>query len=135
MRVILDTNVFVSGVFFPFGPPRQILQAWKHGKLTLVVSPQILDEYTGTLEDLQNKYPTADATDFLDLVLITSEICQPKSLPQPVCEDKDDEIFIACAVTSGVPIIISGDKHLLKVSGYQNIEVLKPRAFIDRYLR
>lgn len=134
MRVILDTNVFISGIFFPLGPPRQILQAWKRGQLTLVVSPQILDEYTGTLEDLRNKYSSADATDFLDLVLITSEICQPQKLPERVSEDIDDEIFIACAVASGAPII-SGDKHLLKVSGYQNIEILKPRAFIDRYFR
>ena len=43
MRVILDTNVFVSGVFFR-GPPYQILTAWRDGKIQLVVSPEILEE-------------------------------------------------------------------------------------------
>jgi predicted nucleic acid-binding protein len=44
VRVILDTNVFVSGVFFT-GPPARILQAWSAGQLSLVISPDILDEY------------------------------------------------------------------------------------------
>lgn len=44
MKVVLDTNVFVSGLFFS-GPPYEILDAWRHGKLHLVVSPPILDEY------------------------------------------------------------------------------------------
>jgi predicted nucleic acid-binding protein len=41
--VILDTNVFVSGVFFS-GPPYQILRAWRDGKIQLVVSPEIIEE-------------------------------------------------------------------------------------------
>lgn len=134
MRIILDTNVFISGVFFLHGPPRQILAAWKSGKVTLVTSAQILDEYVGTLKGLQNKYPAVDATDVIDLVFVNSEICPSISLSQRVCEDPDDEMFIACAVTSSTPIIISGDKHLLRVSGYQNIQVLKPRDFVDRYI-
>ena len=135
MKVILDTNVFVSGIFFPLGRPRQILQAWKHGKLNLVISPEIFSEYQGTSEDLQNKYPTAAAADFLSLVLKTSEIYRPEELPEPVCEDPDDDMFIACALASGVKIIISGDKLLLKVSGYKNIEVLTPRQFYEHYLK
>jgi predicted nucleic acid-binding protein len=49
--------------------------------------------------------------------------------------DPDDDKFFACALSSGSRVIISGDKHLLKASGYQGIEVLKPREFVDRYLR
>ena len=44
MRIILDTNVFVSGVFFT-GPPYEILRGWRDGKWQLVISPEILDEY------------------------------------------------------------------------------------------
>ena len=44
MRIILDTNVFVSGVFFS-GPPYEILAAWRDGKVQLVISPEILEEY------------------------------------------------------------------------------------------
>lgn len=63
-----------------------------------------------------------------------SEMCHPPKLPEPVCEDPDDDMFIACALASGAKIIVSGDKLLRNVSGYQNIEILSPRQFFDRYL-
>ena len=49
--------------------------------------------------------------------------------------DPDDNKFMECAIASNSEIIISGDKHLLKVSGYQGITVLKPREFVDSYLK
>ncbi len=52
----------------------------------------------------------------------------------PVCEDPDDNKFFACAVSSGAKRIVSGDKHLLKAAGYQEIEFLKPGPFVLRYL-
>lgn len=51
MRVILDTNVFVSGIFFS-GPPHEILEAWRHGRIRLVISPEILEEYRRVGEEL-----------------------------------------------------------------------------------
>jgi predicted nucleic acid-binding protein len=51
-----------------------------------------------------------------------------------VCADPDDDKCLACALASGAGIIVSGDKHLVDVSGYRGIEVLRPRAFVDRYL-
>ena len=55
-------------------------------------------------------------------------------LKEPVCEDPDDDKFLACALASGSKVIISGDKLLLKISGYQGIQVLNPRAFVDQSL-
>ena len=51
-----------------------------------------------------------------------------------MCEDPEDDKFFACAITSDSRVIISGDKHLLKVSGYHGIKVLKARAFVENYL-
>jgi predicted nucleic acid-binding protein len=55
-------------------------------------------------------------------------------LKEPVCEDPDDDKFIACALAGESKVILSGDKHLLRDSGYQGIEVLKSRDFVDKYL-
>ena len=44
LKVVLDTNVFISGVFFS-GPPSSILQAWQSGEFEIVASQEILDEY------------------------------------------------------------------------------------------
>ncbi len=56
MKVILDTNVFVSGIFFT-GPPFQILVAWREGKVQIVVSPDILEEYGRVGEILALDHP------------------------------------------------------------------------------
>jgi predicted nucleic acid-binding protein len=57
-----------------------------------------------------------------------------RPLPETVCEDPDDDKFLACALASASTVVISGDKHLLKVSGYRNLEVLNPRDFVNKYL-
>ncbi|MBA3558208.1 MAG: PIN domain-containing protein [Gemmatimonadaceae bacterium] len=54
-------------------------------------------------------------------------------LPAAVSADPDDDKFLACAVASRTPVIVSGDKHLLRVSGWGGIEVLTPRQVIERY--
>ncbi len=53
--------------------------------------------------------------------------------PEPVCDDPDDDKFFACAVASGVFMIISGDAHLLTRSGYRNITVLRPAEFVEQH--
>lgn len=133
MRVILDTNVFVSGVFFS-GPPHQILKAWRDGKLRLVISAEILEEYRRVGQALGEQFPAVDLGPLLDLVAGNAEMCPAQSLSAPVCVDPDDDKFFACAVAGNIKVIVSGDKHLLQVSGYRNISVLKPREFVDAYL-
>jgi putative PIN family toxin of toxin-antitoxin system len=133
LKVVMDTNVFISGVFFS-GPPYQILTAWQSGEFELVVSQEILDEYRRVGKILAEERPKIDLNPILNFVIEYAKVYKPVKLKRPVCEDPDDDKFFACALASGSKIIISGDKHLLKVSGYEGIEVLKPREFLDRYL-
>ncbi len=132
--VVMDTNVFVSGVFFT-GPPYQILQAWQAGEFDLAVSQEILDEYRRVGEILAEERPNIDLNPALNFVIEYATVYKSAKLKEPVCEDPDDDKFLACALASGSKVIVSGDKHLLKVSGYEGIEVLKPREFVDRYFR
>ncbi len=132
--VIVDTNVFVSGIFFS-GPPHAILDAWRQGTLTLVVSPAILDEYRRVAHELAEQFPGVAPGPPLELLAIHARLVDAPNLPQQVCTDADDDMFLACAVASGAKIIASGDKALLKTSGYSGIEVLTPRAFVTRFLQ
>ena len=125
--------MFVSGVFFN-GPPYKILNAWQSGEFELVVSQEILDEYQRVGEILGEAHPNIDLHPILNFVIEHAKVYKPVKLKEPVCEDPDDDKFFACALASESRIIISGDKHLLKVSGYEEIEVMKPREFMDRYL-
>lgn len=133
MRVILDTNVFVSGVFFG-GPPYRILKAWRDGELQMVVSGDILDEYRRVGKALSEQFPAIALGSILDFVAAKAEMCTAQVLPAPVCVDPDDDKFIACALTAEIKIIVSGDKHLLRLNGYRGVSVLKPREFVDTYL-
>jgi len=133
LKVVMDTNVFVSGIFFS-GTPYQILQAWQSGEFELAVSQDILDEYQRVGEILAEERPDIDLKPILTFVIERAKVYKPSKLKEPVCEDPDDDKFLACALASGSRVIISGDKHLLKVSGYEGIEVLKPREFMDGYL-
>jgi putative PIN family toxin of toxin-antitoxin system len=100
----------------------------------LVVSDEILDEYKRVGEILAEERPKIDLDPILNFVIEHARVYKPTKLKEPICEDPDDDKFIACALASGSKVIISGDKHLLKVSGFQGIEVLKPREFVDRFL-
>jgi putative PIN family toxin of toxin-antitoxin system len=133
LKVVMDTNVFVSGVFFS-GPPYQVLKAWQSGEFELVVSQDILDEYRRVGQIFAEEHRKIDLNPILTFVLEHAKVYKPVKLEKPVCEDPDDDKFFACALASGSRVIISGDKHLLRASGYEGIEVLKPREFVDRFL-
>ncbi len=134
MKVILDTNVFVSGVFFG-GPPYRILEAWRDAKIQLVVSQEILDEYRRIGENLAEQFPSVDLEPILELVIMGAEMFSVQNLREPVCKDPDDDKFLACALASKCKVIVSGDKNLLKVSGFRGIKVIRPRNFVDEYLK
>jgi putative PIN family toxin of toxin-antitoxin system len=133
MKVVLDTNVFVSGAFFS-GPPFQILAAWREGRFQLVISPEILEEYRRVGEILAEDHPGVRFEPILEFVVQNTLLVSAPPLPEGICDDPDDDKFLACALASGSVIVVSGDRHLLKVSGYQNIEVLNPREFLEKRL-
>jgi putative PIN family toxin of toxin-antitoxin system len=133
VRIILDTNVFVSGVFFS-GSPYRILKAWRDGILTLVISEEIFEEYQRVGEMLGEQFPMVDLKPILDLVRTRAQIYPVKCLPESVADDPDDDKFLACALASKSKIIVSGDKHLLKVNGFREIKIVRPREFVDTYL-
>lgn len=133
MKIVLDTNVFISGIFFS-GPPYQILQAWRDNKLQIVLSQEILEEYHRVAEELVDQFPRVDLRSILELLTIKAELIPSYTLVESVSDDPDDDKFLACALASKTKVVISGDKHLLRVSGYQGVEVVMPRKFVDYYL-
>lgn len=99
MKIVLDTNVFVSGIFFK-GPPHQILRAWRDGKVQLVISPEILDEYNRVGGALSEKYPAIDIRPIIELVTVKSEMVSPAETTVPICDDPDDDKFFLGAISA-----------------------------------
>ena len=132
MRVVLDTNVFVSGIFFS-GPPHRILNAWRHGQLRLVYSPEIFQEYDRVLAELSATFRKIDASPFLDLLARYGEQIEPTNAINIDCRDPADIKFVACLIEAKASCLISGDKDLLMVKA-DRVSILSPRQFCDLYL-
>jgi uncharacterized protein len=133
VRVILDTNVFVSGVFFG-GIPARILEAWRDGRIHPVLSAEILDEYRRVGATLGRRYPGVDLEPLLAILAVHAEVVEAPALAEPVSVDPDDDKFLACAIAAGVAVIVSGDKHLVDESGWRGVRVLRPREFAEEFL-
>lgn len=134
MKIVLDTNVLVSGFFFG-GVPGRILAAWRDRRITPILSAPILAEYREVGAALEARYGGSEFEAFAALFVFHAEVVDaPASLAEPICRDADDDKFLACALAAGAPTVVSGDKALLDVTGWRGIEVLTPRTFVDRHL-
>jgi putative PIN family toxin of toxin-antitoxin system len=135
VKVVLDTNVVVSGLFFG-GVPGQVLSAWNAGGFALVLSASILAEYREVGSELSAKNSDLDFESFAALLVMNSQVVDaPQYFESPVCFDPEDDKFLSCAAVSGAQIIVSGDRQLLAVSGWNGISVVRPRDFVERYLK
>lgn len=130
MKIVLDTNVFVSS--FIGGKPRHIIDHWKRGRFNLCLSADILDEYIRVFEKL----------DFIEQQTLQQLLTQFKTDPNilfthsptslsVVDTDPDDDKFIACAVELEAGYVVSGDEDLLQVGTYYDIQMLPPAKFLE----
>ena len=129
MRAVLDTNVIVSGLLFG-GVPREVLECAQRGVFTMVVSREILAEYTEVVNRVAGQYRVSRAQGVLDALVGVSELALSVDLKQQVCPDPKDDKFFAAAHAANVTTIVSGDKHLKAASGWRGIGVLSPATFL-----
>jgi len=133
MRVVIDTNVFVSSFFG--GNPRKIIDLWKAEKITLCLSNVILDEYIDVLGRIGLKEEN-ELEELLSLfskgfnILFTARTPKIKI----VKSDPDDDKFIECAVALKASTVITGDKEILAVKEYMGIRILTPQQFLEIFL-
>ena len=129
MKVVVDTNVFVSSFFG--GRPKKIIDLWKRGDLTLCLSNEILDEYIDVLIRMGLR-GTTELGELLSLFR-TGKGCvfTIKTPSVSICEDPDDDTFIEAAIAHDAVSVISGDKHLKKIGRYAGIAIVSPKEFLD----
>lgn len=133
MRVVLDTNVLMSGVLFG-GVPGRVLEAWREDRVHVVVSEPIFREYQRVADTLAERYDDLGLTAILALVAREAEWVEAAPLPEPVSADPDDDKFLACARAAGAGVVVSGDSDLLSIGRWEGIEILSPRQFVERHL-
>jgi len=132
LKVVIDTNIFVSSFFG--GVPREIINYWKVGKITLCLSQFIIEEYLEVLNrlGLKNKDEIKNLTRLFSEGYNSIYTAKTPNL-NIVKDDPDDNKFLECAVALESQIIISGAKHLKDIKKYIDIVIMSPMEFIDYY--
>jgi hypothetical protein len=134
MRIVMDTNVVVSGLLAPGGPPGRIVDLWVESKITVVVCRALIEEYFDVM--LRPKFKKVgtiiERQDLLTglLEMENSIFVYPKTRLDVIKDDPDDNRILECAVEGEVQYIISGDDHLLAIKEFQGIPIVSPAKFI-----
>lgn len=128
MRLVLDTNVVVSGLLW-HGAPAELLDTAKRDETELCTSRILLAELTRILQ--RPRFAQAIVASGLgldELVLGYAELAtlvQPEPIPPTVLDDPDDDHVLACALAAEADYIVSGDRHLLALQRFKDIPIVR----------
>ncbi len=128
LRVVLDTNVVISGLLFG-GPPRQVLERALEGSIELFTSPPLEEELERVL---RMKFPSALSAIHETLAAlqeVTTPVV-PRRAVSAIPEDPSDNRVLECALAARADAILSGDHHLLRHQKFRAIPILTPQAFL-----
>ncbi len=131
MKVVIDTNVVASAMFFG-GQPKELLELLVSHKLEAYASTEIITEYQETAEELCSRYPEKPVRLPLTAIIAAMRMIEPTSVIN-VCRDPDDDKFIECAVDAKCLYIVSGDKDLLSLKNYGEVQIVSVSEFLSNY--
>ena len=129
MRIVIDTNVIASAIFFG-GKPRKLIELLMRHQLVAYASPEIINEYQETCDELVSRYPVKPLLLPLNQIISVCRLIETHSKIS-VCCDPEDNKFIECAVDAGCIYIVSGDKDLLSIKEYDGIQIVTVADFLD----
>ena len=139
MRLVLDTNVLISGLLYPGGPPSRLVKAWRAGAFDLVISDFVIDELTRIWTHLASRLKASpnDLADFIDTIGVRAELLRIDAamLAQASTarlRDPDDLPVLALLIGSGADYLVTGDKDLLALAGA--CPIMAPADFVDRFV-
>jgi putative PIN family toxin of toxin-antitoxin system len=133
LRVILDTNVLVSGIAYPASVPGKILSFWKQGSLDILTSDYILEELRRVLARLTHRHHLTknEIDDLVDSLALQMEILTPSPTHDPTLRDIDDQPVLAILLEamriSKADYLITGDGDLLALA--DRYRIINPRDF------
>lgn len=130
IRVVLDTNVLVSGLLFG-GTPGKLVDLWKTGRIQPLMSREMVDELLRVLAYPKLQLSEAEIHYLLFLeVLPYIDMVGVRPGPVVTTQDPSDDMFLHCASTGRAKYIISGGRHLLNLKAHRRIKILSPAEFL-----
>ena len=132
MKIVVDTNVLISGVFFG-GMPRRVLSAIIRKQVRACATDEIIDEYNEIVQEMISRKQGHLNKDILAPLIGMMELVEAKTKVS-LSRDPDDDKFLGCAKDAKALYIVSGDKDLLVLERFENIEIITAKDFCERYL-
>jgi putative PIN family toxin of toxin-antitoxin system len=132
LRVVLDTNVLLSGLACPTSIPGQIVAAWKMGAVDVVLSRYILDEAARSLPRMPRVRLSQDEIrNLVESLVFLAEIVEPSLVIEDALRDKADLPILGTFVEAQADYLVTGDKDLLALAG--KYPIVTPAASRERH--
>lgn len=134
MRIVVDTNVLVSGLLTPFGPPGVVVAQIVSGSVGLCYDGRILAEYADVLRRKTFSFSETSIAALLGAIEATGELTL--AAPTPVrLPDPDDEPFLEVALAALADYLVTGNVRHFPANARQGVRVVSPREFVETALR
>lgn len=134
LRVVIDTNVFVSGIVFKLGKPKKIVDLWLRQKIILIASQPLIEELTEVLhrEQFQKQTTDEEITQLIQQIQKIAVFVEG-NLPALgiIKDDPDDDVVLATSLEGNADYIVSGDHHLLDLGDFRGIKIVNPAEFLN----
>lgn len=132
LRVVLDTNVLVSGLAYPGSVPGRIVTAWRQGGLEVVLSRYILDELVRVLPRLPRVRMTpTEVRDLADSFMFLADVVEPEGPHDENLRDASDLPVLLTPLAAKADYLITGDKDLLALGS--QYPIVTPAEFWGRH--
>jgi putative PIN family toxin of toxin-antitoxin system len=137
LKVVLDTNVIVSGLLTPGGKSSRLIGAFEEGKFQLLVSRDIILEIAEMLARPKiRKYGiTPERRERIIKTLLKYSLVTPGKLKAAFPKDPADEIFLVCAEEGQADYLVTGDNALLRLGNYKSCQIISIEFFLERLIK
>lgn len=134
-RVVIDTNVIVSGILSRKGAPAEVLNAWRERRFLLLSSSDIVAEVRTVMKypRIRHKYNISDDEIEQTISLLEHDallVAGDSNVAGSVPDDPKDEMFLACALDGQADVVVSGDHHVLDLGVFRDIPIINARQFL-----
>lgn len=129
MKVVLDTDILISAFVFPGGPPEDVFRAALEGRVELVTSAPLLAEF-GRVLSSKFGWESSAAEEAVAQVVRIGTVVRPETTLAEIAEDPDDDRVLEAALEGRADVIVSGDRHLLRLRTWRGIKIVKAAAFL-----
>ncbi|MCK5283311.1 MAG: putative toxin-antitoxin system toxin component, PIN family [Nanoarchaeota archaeon] len=128
LKVVLDTNVFISSIFWQ-GNPYHIVRKVINKEITVFISDDIITEIKRVLSR-DFELAKQEISDIIDSIAMFTYFIAPKEKIDVIKDDPTDNTILGCAIASDSKVIVSQDKHLLKLKKFRDVVILNPDEFL-----